>query len=98
MQPNLWDQSFAGSDYDDARDRPRLSGQLERVFNAMRDGQWRTLRKLAELTGDPEASVSAQLRHLRKPKFGGHTVRKEHVGNGLYRYRLIVAHRGGMVA
>ena len=31
-------------------------------------GDWRTLRSIADCTGDPEASVSAQLRHLRKDR------------------------------
>lgn len=80
---------FNGSDYDPARDDVRLTGQLLRVWEAMKGGQWRTLEELARVTGDPAASVSAQLRHLRKPRFGGHTVEKEHVNNGLFRYRVI---------
>jgi hypothetical protein len=87
----LFDQPFAGDDYVDERDRPRLRGQIRRVFSVMRDGQWRTLAELAGETGDPEASVSAQLRHLRKPRFGLHTVTKRHRGEasrGLYEYHL----------
>lgn len=90
----LFDQPFAGSDYDDERDRPRLAGQLLRVFNCMKDGAWRTLDEIHELTGDPHASVSAQLRHLRKERFGKHTIDKRHRGepaHGLYEYRLTVA-------
>ena len=30
------------------------------------------------------------MRHLRKPRFGGHTIEREHLGGGLYRYKLIV--------
>src|SRR5271155_3240589 len=37
---------------------------------------WLTLHELARLTGYGEASVSAQLRHLRKPEFGGFEVEK----------------------
>lgn len=79
---------FAGSDYEPARDDVRLTGQLLRVFECVKDGRWRTLAEIAAATGDPPASVSAQLRHLRKDRFGGHDVRKEHVGGGLFRYRL----------
>lgn len=47
---------------------------------------------LAEWTeGDPAASVSAQLRHLRKPRFGGFVVEKRPRGDrerGLWEYRL----------
>jgi hypothetical protein len=57
----------------------------------MKDGQWRTLEQIADMTGDPTPSVSAQLRHLRKPRFGSHTVDRRHVGGGLYEYRLEVA-------
>lgn len=83
---------FAGADYDHRRDAPRLTGQLLRVWEAMCHGEWRTLDELHRSTGDPHASISAQLRHLRKPRFGGHTVEKQHRGDpaaGLYEYRLI---------
>ena len=81
---------FDGSDYVATRDDMRLTGQLLRVWRVVSDGAWRTLEQIATTTGDPEASVSAQLRHLRKPRFGGHTVEKAYVGNGLYRYRVLV--------
>jgi hypothetical protein len=81
---------FNGPDYVPERDHARLTGQLNRVFNAMKDSKWRTLNEIADITGDPVASISAQLRHLRKARFGGHTVEREHVGNGLYRYRVLM--------
>jgi hypothetical protein len=37
---------------------------------------WLTLDELAKLTHYPPASISAQLRHLRKPQFGGFAVEK----------------------
>lgn len=37
---------------------------------------WLTLEELAKLTHYPPASISAQLRHLRKPRNGGFLVRK----------------------
>ena len=80
---------FNGADYDQGRDQARLSLQHVRIFELMRDGQWRTLDEISTVTGDPPASVSAQLRHLRKRRFGAHLVEREHVGRGLYRYRLI---------
>jgi hypothetical protein len=81
---------FNGPAYDHARDSARLGAQFLRIFDLMKDGEPRTLREISQATGDPESSVSAQLRHARKPRFGGHTVEREHVGNGLYLYRLIV--------
>ena len=79
---------FDGDDYNDRRDRARLVGQIKRVFDYVEDGQWRTVQQIAEATGDPETSVSAQLRNLRKSRFGGHNVEKKHIRNGLYLYRL----------
>jgi DNA-binding IclR family transcriptional regulator len=38
--------------------------------------QWLTLAELAEKTRFPPASLSAQLRHLRKPKYGAWEVEK----------------------
>jgi len=55
---------------------------------AVQDGKWRSLKEIASMTGDPEASVSAQLRHLRKARFGGHTIEKSYEGGGLYLYRM----------
>ena len=81
---------FDGADYVPERDNPRLKGQLLRVWDVMKDGQWRTLREIANKTNDPEASISAQLRHLRKERFGSHHIEREHINNGLYRYRLII--------
>jgi hypothetical protein len=80
---------FNGSDYDPQRDDDRLSGQLLRIWDFMKDSKWRTLNEISQATGDPQASISAQLRHLRKPRFGAHTVEKEYLGNGLYQYKVI---------
>jgi hypothetical protein len=87
----LPDTHFNGSDYDDDRDRERLAGQIQRVFNFMADGEWHSLAEVSSATGDPPASVSAQLRHLRKERFGSYTVEKDYQGDGLYFYRLVAA-------
>ena len=81
---------FDGSDYDHNRDSQRLSKQQEKIFNLMRDGEWRTLKHIAYVTSAPETSVSAQLRNFRKPKFGSHTVEKDYDAHGLYYYRLVI--------
>lgn len=78
---------FDGRTYNPERDRERLSGMLARVSTAMADNEWHTLRELAKATGGSEAAVSARLRDLRKPRFGGHTVERQYVGNGLWMYR-----------
>lgn len=85
---------FNGADYVPERDNSRLKSQLDRVRSCMTDGEWRTLEQISAITGDPPASISAQLRHLRKDRFGAHTVNRKHEGNGLYKYQLIL-NRGG---
>lgn len=79
---------FDGDDIDQDRDKERLTGQLLRIWEVIKYGNWHTLRGLAKSTGDPEASISAQLRNFRKKKFGSHKIEKEYIENGLYRYRL----------
>ena len=86
---NLRNAVFNGPDCDPGRDDERLTSQSIRIFDLMIDGQWRTLRQIANVTGDPESSVSAQLRHLRKPRFGGHVVKRKHIKNGLNQYQLL---------
>ncbi len=63
---------MSGKTFDKKLDGKRLSNQRKRVFEVMRDGVWRTLRELADITVDPEASVSARLRDFRKEKYGAH--------------------------
>jgi len=81
---------FDGSDYDPGKDDVRLSGQLNDIYNLCKDGRWRTLEEISAQTGHPHASVSAQLRHLRKDRFGSHYVDKRHLSDGLWEYRLDV--------
>lgn len=81
---------FNGSDYDPEKDDMRLKGQILLIFNLMEGGDWFTLADLEFHTHYPPASISAQMRHLRKPRFGAHTIEKKNLGNGLFAYRLIV--------
>lgn len=63
---------FGGSTYVAELDAKRLGAQLTRVLQAMSDGRWRTLSEIqARILAttnkrDPEASVSARLRDIRK--------------------------------
>lgn len=43
----------------------------------MKDGKARTLKEIEDITGDPQSSISAQLRNLRKASFGSHVVTKQ---------------------
>jgi len=46
------------------------------MLSARQCETWLTLDELSKLTHYPPASISAQLRHLRKPEFGGYAVEK----------------------
>ena len=85
---------FDGATYDRERDHVRLGAQAMRVWHVLLDEQWHTLSELSRRTGDPEASVSARIRDLRKAKFGGHEVERDFVSRGLWRYRLVRADVG----
>jgi IS5 family transposase len=90
-------RKFDGSDYVPALDDVRLTGQILRVFECMKDGQWRTLSEIsldsafASGKRDGEASISAQLRNLKKAKWGAHTIERRARGDrerGLFEYRI----------
>lgn len=46
------------------------------MLSARQCETWLTLDELSKLTHYPPASISAQLRHLRKPEYGGYEVEK----------------------
>lgn len=86
--------TFDGNTYDAELDEARLETQLGRVYCAMVTDadEWWTLDRLAVVARGTTASVSARLRDLRKPRFGGHTVERRRVleaDRGLFQYRLI---------
>jgi hypothetical protein len=92
-RPDFSNARFNGSDYEPVYDDIRLRGQILRVYDLMKDGEWRSLSEIESLIGDPPASISAQLRHLRKKRFGSHTVSKRARGDrhlGLFEYQLIL--------
>jgi len=80
---------FDGPAYEPTLDCERLSKQHERLKALMLDGKWRTLGRIADEIHAPESSVSAQLRHLRKPRFGSYTVERRRVEGGLWEYRVL---------
>lgn len=90
---------FDGVTYDPARDADRLRRQLGRVYEVMADGRWRSLWEISRETGDPETSISAQVRNLRKARFGGYVVERRlrtwQGHSGTFEYRLLVASKGG---
>lgn len=83
--------TFDGATYEPEHDQVRLNAQTERVRRLMADGHWRTLAEICLATGDREASVSARLRDLRKPRFGAFDVERRRRGEasrGIFEYRL----------
>src|SRR5262245_3718677 len=78
-----------GKTYEPEFDFRRLNRQSRLVYDVISDGLWHTLSEIAERTEQPEASVSARLRDLRKERFGKHTIDRQRAGDGgLFRYRL----------
>ncbi len=79
---------FEGPDVTVA-DVKRLTTQIGGVYETMYGGEWRTLAEIEEITGYPQSSISAQLRHLRKPRWGEHQIdgRRRHGGTWEYRMR-----------
>lgn len=72
-------------------DTYELNMQIGRVFHVMKDSKWRTLKQISTLTKDPEPSVSARLRDLRKRKFGSFLVQRRKSDNfklGVFEYSL----------
>ena len=59
------------------------------MLSAAECDTWLTLRELSLLTRYGEASISAQLRHLRKPRYGAFVIAKQH-----RRVRAIVREEG----
>lgn len=72
-----------GPDYDEETDGKRIADQMRRILKLMADAHWRTLSEIEGRLGYPQASISAQLRHLRKEKFGSYLVNKRRRVDGL---------------
>jgi hypothetical protein len=90
---------FDGATYDAEKDHARLTSQLQRVSLIISDGRWHSLFQLSKLTGDPEGSVSARLRDLRKDKFGSQIIERKRKGNTfLYRLGVRIADKDGQVS
>ncbi len=89
---------FDGATIDETIDPPRLGRQLLAVYWTLESGGWLTLADIAHGASChlidahvSEASASARLRDLRKPRFGGHVIERQRVGkSGLFRYRLVI--------
>lgn len=78
-----------GETFENARDRIRLNRQASAVYDLMVDGAWRSLGMIADMTGEPQASISARLRDFRKKRFGSHVVDRKHLAGGVWLYRVL---------
>ena len=83
-QPSLFD----GPGLVPALDDERLDTQLARVYHALKNSGWWTLADLAKYSGGSEAGVSARIRDLRKPRFGGYSIARRRRTDTLWEYRM----------
>lgn len=84
---------FDGPTYEPALDRDRLGRQLKKVLYEMAKGEWLTLAELEARIWEPQASISARLRDLRKPRNGGYTIERRRRGEaarGIFEYRMVL--------
>ena len=82
---------FNGPDYVPELDHKRLTNQIDKIRNLMLSSEWLTLREISNKLDYSEASISAQLRHLRKSRFGSYIVSKRRRGDrsgGLFEYMV----------
>ena len=79
---------FDGDDYVANRDNTRLTNQIDKVRMYMENAGYLTVKQIAADLKQPEPSVSAQIRNLRKDRFGARTVNREYRGNGCYAFKL----------
>src|SRR5271169_4674484 len=75
--PPMMVQHFSGAGAVNLGDHARLKAQILVIRDFMADGRWHTLQNIAVGTGYPTASISAQLRNLRKFGWGSHVVEKK---------------------
>jgi biotin operon repressor len=65
-------------EYDASRLRSQRDVIRDTLISSANSDAWVTLAELRELTRFSEASISAQMRHLRKLKNGGFVLHKRH--------------------
>lgn len=77
-----------GPAYVKSLDGKRIKKQHEVIRDFMLGNGWKTLSEIETVLGYPQASISAQLRHLRKDRFGGFTVDKRRRTVGTWEYHV----------
>ena len=82
--------STYGPAYEEKLDGKRINKQMRTIRDYMLAGGWHTLDHISTMLGYPEGSVSANLRHLRKARFGGYLVDKRRIKSaGTWEYRVL---------
>ncbi len=71
-------------------DVPRLTAALRRLYEAMRDGAWKTGPELVPIAG---LRYGARLEELKR---AGIPFAREHVAEGVWRYRLVASPTNGV--
>ena len=80
---------FDGKFCDIPKDHLRLSRQFERVRDYMSDHQFHSVQEVAQALNIPENSASAQIRNLRKARFGARVIETQRcTDTGLFKYRM----------
>ena len=83
------DPDFDGAHYEPTLDKERLTTQLKAIHDCLSWVTWATVDELHETTGFPHASISAQLRNMRKDRFGGlPVVGRYRDGTRTFEYKL----------
>jgi hypothetical protein len=80
--------STFGPAYSPALDGERIAKQHEVIRDFMLRSGWKTLAEIEQALGYPQASVSAQLRHLRKTRFGSYQVEKRRRSDSQWEYAV----------
>lgn len=78
--------NFHGADYVEERDKPRLTKQQARIYNAMLGNGYMTIHDIHMKTGDPHQSIARQLRYIGE--IDGVDKNKKHIKDGLYKYKI----------
>ena len=58
----------------------QLYGQKAVILRLMQDGERRTIKEIAAITGFQEVNIPGRLRDLAKEEFGGHNLQKQRLG------------------
>lgn len=66
----------------------KLTTDMSKVLDILLDHKPHLVKEIAGRLSLPECSVSAQIRHLRKEKFGAYTVKLIRITKSLSAYQL----------